>query len=416
MKAIVISPGREQAAPLLEALDSWGFEPDWADPDAGCRGVGTSDVPVLVLLQETPWSPPAEELLARLPSPALHGRVRVLVLPRRASPARMRRLLELGAQDCLPADAGPGDLELRVAAAARVLSRAAEVLSRDDIMHRLEEELQRPAPVGVLLANVNRLESPGCWTGERILAAAGSAVKGWLRPADLVGRFGNEEFLLVLPGCGADDTRGVAERVRARVPGIQVPGAGPLGISVGLSWHRGVGPAHALRHVAAADAALGRARRSGWNLVSEAPRPDLPPPAPPPGSRVVVIDDEPGVRVLCARALGDVAEVRSFASLEGARPHLEGADVVVTDLQMPQADGREVVEHVRGRGLAARVLVITGCDPAAPELRGIAAAGVPVLLKPFAVPDLQAQVRGLLLAGRPEKSDAPGAAGASEED
>ena len=93
-----------------------------------------------------------------------------------------------------------------------------------------------------------------------------------LRPYDLVGRFGGEEFLVVLPNCDETAVAAVCERLRRRVAeqpfthnGLQVP----VTTSVGAAVSRGKGDAAVI--VQAADQALYRAKAGGRDRVEIAP-------------------------------------------------------------------------------------------------------------------------------------------------
>jgi diguanylate cyclase (GGDEF)-like protein len=113
----------------------------------------------------------------------------------------------------------------------------------------------------------------------RTPAAVGAALRAEVRDNDLVGRFGGEEFVVLLPDLprGAverDDVRAIAERIRRRVGTLVIATGTPDGpctiegltISVGAALHPADGPA--LEDVlAAADAALYRAKREGRNRV-----------------------------------------------------------------------------------------------------------------------------------------------------
>ena len=89
-----------------------------------------------------------------------------------------------------------------------------------------------------------------------------------LRAYDSIGRFGGEEFLIVLPGCDTDAAVVVAERARVNV-------AAPLevaGVVLPMSVSLGVGAGHTSMTadglIQAADDALYRAKASGRNRVS----------------------------------------------------------------------------------------------------------------------------------------------------
>ena len=62
----------------------------------------------------------------------------------------------------------------------------------------------------------------GTSPGDMVLRAVADAVKHAVRGHDMVGRYGGEEFAIVLPGLGLDDVWHAAERVRAAVAGLTV--------------------------------------------------------------------------------------------------------------------------------------------------------------------------------------------------
>jgi diguanylate cyclase (GGDEF)-like protein len=115
----------------------------------------------------------------------------------------------------------------------------------------------------------------GHLTGDDVLAAVAVAISGAVRHGDTVGRFGGEEFVVLLPGIGHPDVLVVAERVRVAVGELNVvisTGAGTvrvsgLSVSIGVARHPDAGPTldDVLR---AADAALYRAKEAGRNRVA----------------------------------------------------------------------------------------------------------------------------------------------------
>ena len=80
----------------------------------------------------------------------------------------------------------------------------------------------RGAPLTVLLLDLDRLkvinDTHGHVAGDRLLSAV---VVGWqntLRPGDLMGRLGGDEFCVLLPATDADEARPIAERLRGATP------------------------------------------------------------------------------------------------------------------------------------------------------------------------------------------------------
>jgi len=119
--------------------------------------------------------------------------------------------------------------------------------------------------------------------GDEVLREVGQCLPGALRDYDLAGRFGGEEFVLLLPCTRAADAYRVAERVRCRIAGLQL--RAPTGQTVRITASVGVaaleeGARRELNDLlAAADAALYQAKREGRNqvrMLGPAPGPAAP--------------------------------------------------------------------------------------------------------------------------------------------
>jgi diguanylate cyclase (GGDEF)-like protein len=80
--------------------------------------------------------------------------------------------------------------------------------------------------LGVLLLDLDHFkrvnDGYGHLAGDMVLRAVADAIKHSVRGHDMVGRYGGEEFAIVVPGMGVDDVRGAAERVRAAIAGLTV--------------------------------------------------------------------------------------------------------------------------------------------------------------------------------------------------
>ena len=132
-------------------------------------------------------------------------------------------------------------------------------------------------PTSIIMADLDHFkqinDTYGHAAGDDVLSAAVKAIEGSLRPYDLAGRYGGEEFLIVVPNCAAAGAVTVAERVR-RMLGetiIEIEGQ-PLKISgsfgVAVSAPKKMHSADTL--IQAADAALYRAKAAGRNCVESA--------------------------------------------------------------------------------------------------------------------------------------------------
>ena len=115
--------------------------------------------------------------------------------------------------------------------------------------------------------------------------------------------------------------------------------------------------------------------------------------------RVLVVDDEPGVRVALERALRlDAYEVDLAADGREALERLAtGApDAVVLDVAMPHLDGLEVCRRLRDAGDRTPVLMLTARDAVDDRVAGLDAGADDYLVKPFALKELKARLRALL--------------------
>ena len=108
-----------------------------------------------------------------------------------------------------------------------------------------------------------------------MLRSTADALRSQLRQYDFVGRFGGEEFLVLLPGCDAAAARAVGERMRECVAN-QAATVGTDSVRVTVSVGVAVtlnGSVSADALVEAADAALYRAKENGRNRVEQCAAP-----------------------------------------------------------------------------------------------------------------------------------------------
>jgi diguanylate cyclase (GGDEF)-like protein len=116
-------------------------------------------------------------------------------------------------------------------------------------------------------------DSCGHLVGDDVLRAVADALTGSVRPEDVVGRFGGDEFVILQPVSHTDVAAQTAQRARAAISGIDLRGVGPITASVGWATGRSE-EVHDLLRLAdhrlyAAKARLGR-DREGLALVDEA--------------------------------------------------------------------------------------------------------------------------------------------------
>ncbi len=150
--------------------------------------------------------------------------------------------------------------------------------NRETIFGILRRELARckrhGLPLALVLADVDQFKSVndsyGHVAGDAVLRAMAERMRSAVRPYDAVGRFGGEEFLLVLIECGPSASAQIAERVRLRI--ADAPVATPAATiavtaSLGVWADSRVADEDPERLVQGADRALYRAKAMGRNRV-----------------------------------------------------------------------------------------------------------------------------------------------------
>ena len=116
-------------------------------------------------------------------------------------------------------------------------------------------------------------------------------------------------------------------------------------------------------------------------------------------ARVLVVEDDADLRRVLRDSLGedgfavDVAANGSDALRLAAEQH---PDVLVVDIGLPDADGRDVCLALRSAGVEAPVIFLTALDAVSDRLSGFRAGGDDYLTKPFALAELQARLQALL--------------------
>jgi two-component system, OmpR family, response regulator MprA len=122
--------------------------------------------------------------------------------------------------------------------------------------------------------------------------------------------------------------------------------------------------------------------------------------------KVLVVDDEPGIRDSLGRALRlegyDVATAQDGAdALEQLRTGGE-PDALVLDVLMPNVDGLEVCRLLRSKGSRLPVLMLTARSGVADRVAGLDAGADDYVVKPFALEELLARLRALLRRTSPD--------------
>ena len=146
-----------------------------------------------------------------------------------------------------------------------------------------EVELSRArrtqSPLAMALVDIDHFKAVndtyGHLVGDRVLKSLAQALTSHLRDYDRAGRFGGEEFVLLLPQTSEADACGIAERLRSHVAGLQVPVSDrpnaptvSLTISIGVTAMEPGETRELTDLLAAADSALYHAKQTGRNRIA----------------------------------------------------------------------------------------------------------------------------------------------------
>lgn len=132
-------------------------------------------------------------------------------------------------------------------------------------------------------------------------------------------------------------------------------------------------------------------------------------------ARLLIAEDDAALREILVRSLraegfeaGAVATAREFVE----RVLEQEPDALVIDIGLPDADGRDLCQALRARGIQVPVLFLTARDALTDRLSGFRAGGDDYVTKPFDLEEVQARVHALLRRseGRPRTESESGLA------
>ena len=292
MKILLVEDSVIERHKVGSYLKEWGLE--YAAVGSGTEAVKLlegAEPPSLVLLD---WMLPGLDgidVCRRIRKIGTNGAyIYTVMLTAKNRKQDLLMAMEAGADDYLAKPVDPSELRARIMSGKRILELQQSLrfaathdfltglLNRSEILVALEREFSRSVrdgkPATIIMADIDHFkrvnDSLGHAAGDEVLKEVANRLKWDLRPYDLVGRYGGEEFLIILPGCDLATGTRRADDIRRHVcnQAISTPaGAASAKISMGVtvtSFHRDCTVEKCLQE---ADSSLYAAKRNGRNRV-----------------------------------------------------------------------------------------------------------------------------------------------------
>jgi len=301
MQALVVDDSAVYRKLIGDQLRGWGFGVTLAETgSAAWRILEQPDSPKLALLD---WVLPdidGVELCRRIRKARSSGPyVYVILLTSKEGRQNMLEAMKAGADDYLVKPFDEMELKARLLVGKRILDLQEELVSaresmrhaathdsltglmnRGEIMAMLARELERArrdrSPVGIILGDIDHFKQVndtfGHLFGDEALREVGRRLREQLRIYDGVGRYGGEEFLMVLPNCDLPNALQRANELRDVIASAPVACCGEeklitmsMGVAVAISPSDGKNDLETLLNQA--DAGLYAAKEKGRNRV-----------------------------------------------------------------------------------------------------------------------------------------------------
>ena len=289
---------------LQAALSDWGHDVlTCADGSEAWEELQKEDRPKLAILDWTMPEMDGPTICAKLREQIDRPYTYVILVTSRDSKEDLLEGLEAGTDDYITKPFDRTELRLRLSVGERIVRLQDELISaRDDfeyqaahdsltglwnrraVLATLKGELARAQRKGsrlsVVIGDLDHFkgvnDNLGHLMGDAVLRAVAERINESIRAYDSLGRYGGEEFILVLPDCGLQDAKAQAERIRSRLCAEPISaGEGSVAVTISL------GVAEAIQTedwsvdavIRAADTALYNAKNLGRNRVELAHAP-----------------------------------------------------------------------------------------------------------------------------------------------
>jgi two-component system, cell cycle response regulator len=282
-------------------LREWGYDVVIAnDGTEAWKALASAAAPSLAVID---WVMPGMngvELCRKLREQGPSERyVYTILLTAKDAQADWLNAMDAGVDDYLKKPFDPLELKARLKVGARIATLQEDAIvaresmralastdcltgmpNRREILAFLTRELLRAqrehSALTIMIADIDHFKSVndklGHLTGDEVLKEVVRRLQSGLRPYDRVGRFGGEEFLIVMPGCELVPAFTRADQLRTLVGGTKfVLGAATtdVTISIGIASVKGLSHVELVPLLHLADLGLYKAKRNGRNRIEQ---------------------------------------------------------------------------------------------------------------------------------------------------
>ena len=263
MRILIADDSPLDRSVLRISLEKWDYEVTEAeDGDQATEILAQEDAPSMAILD---WMMPG------ISGPEICRQIRfenrprytyILLLTSKDNTEDLIEGMQSGADDYVVKPVNMHELQVRLRAGRRIIELQEELIAtreelrvqatrdfltgiwnRGMITEKLDEEISRAARVngslGVIMCDIDHFkkinDTHGHPTGDSVLIEVALRMQETLRAYDRLGRFGGEEFLIVMPDASEEGVAALAERIRSGVSGttIETP-SGPVSVTVSL--------------------------------------------------------------------------------------------------------------------------------------------------------------------------------------
>jgi len=301
VKILIAEDDKTMRALLVRWANQWGYQPVLAHDGEEALRILSSDLSIQLCVMD--WMMPGmsgPEVCKQLRAQREEPYVYIILLTAKTETSDVVEGLKAGADGYLQKPCHPLELEVRLRVGRRLVELNSklietreklrfeathdgltQLLNRAAIVEELKNHVtqtrQDNRPFSVVMVDIDHFkqinDTYGHYAGDAVLCEVARRFRAQLRSCDAAGRYGGEEFMLVLSDCNLEYAKVLAEEIRqsfeyesAHLGPINIPFTASFGVASTSQSYR----ADLELLSRAADAALYRAKRSGRNRVSVA--------------------------------------------------------------------------------------------------------------------------------------------------